>query len=233
MVVQVRCQEDLDALADLPRDRIAWVETSLEWAESPLLDGLALDVLLEHPPEQAPLLYRLAHRRQDSLPRVTIPAGPGLERAGRIAVALNLSVRILPGQPSGEVLQEMEQVLDRYLHDTRAHEPVEFFHGAMTRLLFGDTSTLWMILEEDPDLFQRQAPAEPGFVARHLERLVQDGAECATCPVATWCAGYFKQPDPAYDCGGVRELFDRIEQAAEQLRSDLSLAGRMTGPQEP
>ena len=40
------------------------------------------------------------------------------------------------------------------------------------------------------------------------------------------CKGYFKfkWPDPAYSCQGVKQLFLRIEAAADEIERDLALS---------
>src|SRR5205085_2014884 len=63
--------------------------------------------------------------------------------------------------------------------------------------------------------------APPGFVQRHFRHLVEQGAECATCPWQNSCAGYFKWPDPAYSCGGVKRLFSRLQAAADEIAREL------------
>jgi hypothetical protein len=65
-------------------------------------------------------------------------------------------------------------------------------------------------------------------VETRLARLVDEGAECAACRWQTLCAGYFKWPDPAYDCAGVKRLFALIESAADEIGRDL--AGRYRAP---
>jgi hypothetical protein len=61
--------------------------------------------------------------------RVTIPANPGFFKALRIAASLQLPVRLLPGQPGAEVLDELTQAAHFYLHDAMVDAPVEFFHS--------------------------------------------------------------------------------------------------------
>ena len=85
-----------------------------------------------------------------------------------------------------------------------------------------------MILEEDPAAFlhyaddgNRRLPRSSerladetsldAFVESHLDSLVEQGAECATCSWRQVCRGYFKWPDPGYSCGGVKQLFSIIE----------------------
>jgi hypothetical protein len=96
-----------------------------------------------------------------------------------------------------------------------------------------------MILEEDPaaflqydingharlpraNSFESVEISGAGFVEHHLKSLVEGGAECATCPWQQSCRGYFKWPDPAYSCEGVRELFSIIQAAADEIGRDLA-----------
>jgi hypothetical protein len=46
-------------------------------------------------------------------------------------------------------------------------------------------------------------------------------AECARCSLAPWCAGWFKWPDPGYDCAEVVRLFSGLEESARRMQSDL------------
>lgn len=237
LVVRVTSAADVPCLAAIPAGRIVWVETTMDLAEGIALQGLPLDVLLSDPASQASSLYRLARQRTAAPIRVTIPALPGLGRAGSGAIALRFPVRLLPDRPSAEALAEMELLLDRYLHDANAGAPVEFFHTALARLLHGAPGTLWEVLERDPAWFPRVAsegeapgahpPADNRFVAGHLARLDEAGAECATCPVHDWCAGYFKWPDPTYSCDGVRRLMDAFAAAVSALRRDLAEVERL------
>ena len=63
--------------------------------------------------------------------RVTILARPGLLKAVKLAAALSLPVRVLPGQPTAEVLAELKEALDFYLHAPTVEAPVEFFHSLL------------------------------------------------------------------------------------------------------
>ena len=238
LIVRVGHRDDIARVGEVSPRLLAWVETSAALAESPWPAGVALDVVLADPEREAPLLYRLARLGPSRRVRVTIPAIGGVAKAGALAVALRLPVRLLPGQPGPEAIEALEQILDRYLHDPGASEPVEFFHSALAMFLHGDPATLWEVLEQDPAAFPRvpgagepveapMPPQQPGFAAEHLARLVVAEAECAECPYRDWCAGFFKWPDPVYACTGVRRLLRRIEDAAHVLRRDLIEAQAM------
>jgi hypothetical protein len=164
--------------------------------------------------------------------RVTVTARPGVARAARIAMALQLPVRVLSVQPAADVIGELGEVLDEYLHGPRTSAPVEVFQSALARWLHGDAPPAWVALELDPDWYPRVADEgetrdswpvlEPGFVQAHLERLERDGAECGACRFRDWCQGFFKWPDPAYHCApGVMPLLARVEESARQLARDL------------
>jgi len=167
-----------------------------------------------------------------------MPASPGFLRALKVAVALRLPVRLLPGQPSPEVLIELTEAVNFYLRDPMVETPVEFFHSVLASMCGSGDGSLWMILEEDPALFLHRGVDDgfklPGgftspssdlssttFVENWFRRLLEQNAECVTCPWQQICQGYFKWPDPAYDCGGVKQLFSTIETAAHEMTREL------------
>jgi len=185
--------------------------------------GLAIDVLLTNPASEFSNLYRLVDARAVRSVRVTMPAAPGFMNAVRLAASLQLPVRLLPGQPPAAALAELKEAALFYLHDPMAEAPVEFFHSLLAAMRGAETGTLWTMLEEDPGVFARTAAPQPrDFVETHLARLVERGAECATCRWQAVCAGYFKWPDPAYSCAGVKQLFALIESASDEMGRDLA-----------
>jgi hypothetical protein len=195
-------------------DPEAWSLATQDASEVPL------DVVLTAPGEEFANLYRLVDVRSVRDLRVSMPATPGFLKALRLAASLGLPVRLLPGQPSVETLEELHQALGFYLHDGCVDAPIEFFHSALAWLRGAPTGSLWRILEEDPAIYRREEiehPA-PGFFAS----LIQDGAECASCPWQVFCEGYFKWPDPAYSCAGVKALLDRLRAAAAEIEADLT-----------
>lgn len=227
-IIVVTSADEAASIGLLPPDRVAWVETTLGLVEHPALAAHRLDVVLTDPPQDAAHLYKVARVREGAPTRVTIPAVDGVGRAGLIALALNLPTRIVAKQPSSSAVSEMTDLLDRYLHDPQASAPMEPFHGALARLLGAESGTLWEVLEHDPGLFpssDRALPALPAasaFVQTHVARLLEDGAECAACPLRAWCLGWFKWPDPTYACADIRRLFEHVEAAAMQLARDAA-----------
>ena len=214
-------------------DSEAWAEAAHNASHIPL------DVVLSDPASEFSDLYRLVDACAAREVRVTVPAAPGLAKAVRLAAALRLPVRVLPAQPAAEVLEELHDALEFYLHEPMVETPVEFFHSLLATMSGGDATSLWMIVEEDPEAFElfdadgqarlpRAGDSGPltmacaGFVETHLSRLIAQGAECATCPWQQQCQGYFKWPDPLYSCEGIKRLFASIQMAGNEIRKELA-----------
>jgi hypothetical protein len=232
IVVRVSNEDDLDHLEALDPERIAWVEVPLELAHKEELNRFSVDVLLTNPRSQASKLYKLAGDRDPRLPRLSIPTEPGFSDAVRIAMGLHFPVRIIPIQPAEEQILELQAVLEAFLRDGRATQPVEPFHSALSTLLHGEGHDLWQAVEYDPAEFQRRPPhpalEQPGSADLFRRELEENGAECVECSLQPWCGGWFKWPRPEYDCASVRKLFSNVEEAAAALKSDLQEAGGLT-----
>jgi len=217
----------------LLEDPDAWIPATQSASNVPL------DVFVASPESQFSDLYRLVDVFAVRDVRVSMPASPGFLRALKVAIALRLPVRLLPGQPSPDLLTELTEAINFYLRDPLVETPVEFFHSVLAFMCGAGTGSLWMILEEDPALFLHRgvdggstlprvsdspspdlSPAT--FVATWFKRLVEQNAECVTCPWQQICQGYFKWPDPAYDCGGVKQLFSAIKAAADEMGRELA-----------
>ncbi len=177
---------------------------------------IPIDVILEDPASEFSSLYRLVDVRNSRPVRVTIPARPGFMKALRLAVSLSLPARLLPGQPDAALLAELHAAAEFYLRDPMVEVPVEFFHSLLAVFFESETGTLWDFLEQDPD------SSGDDSVETHLARIIASGGECATCRWQSVCAGYFKHPDPTYDCAGVKQLFFALESAADEIKHDLT-----------
>jgi hypothetical protein len=222
---------------ELLEDQDAWIPAAQSTSNVPL------DVVISSPGSQFSDLYRLVDVFGVRDVRVSMPASPGFLKALKVAVALRLPVRLLPGQPSPEVLLELTEAVSFYLRDPMVETPVEFFHSVLAAMCGAGDGSLWMILEEDPALFLHRGVNDgfklPGgftppssdlssttFVETWFRRLLEQNAECVTCPWQQICQGYFKWPDPAYDCGGVKRLFSAIKAAADEMGLELARRDR-------
>jgi hypothetical protein len=197
---------------------------------------IPLDVVLDDPAAEFSSLYRLVDVRIVRDVRVTIPAKPGLLKALRLAASLQLPVRLLPGQPTAEVLDELNLAMQFYLRDAMVEAPVEFFHSLFAVFRGTRDGTLWSFLEQDPaEISHHDARGLPvqsqNFVETHFGQLLADGAECCQCRWQPVCAGYFKWPDPGYSCTGVKQIFADLESAADEITRDL--AGLEAGETTP
>jgi hypothetical protein len=203
------------------------------------ISKIPLDVVLGNPASEFSDLYRLVDVCAVRDVRVSIPAAPGLFKAVKLATSLGLPIRVLPGQPTAEVLSELSDILEFYLHGTMVEAPVEFFHSLLASACGASSGSIWTIVEEDPAAFLHyddqgnprlpRSSRRPGnalwpaeFVESHFKSLVERGAECATCPWSGVCRGYFKWPEPSYSCAQVKQLFSRIAAAANEISRDLA-----------
>ncbi|EDY16217.1 hypothetical protein CfE428DRAFT_6218 [Chthoniobacter flavus Ellin428] len=229
----MRTREDFTRWLGKPPPGLEWLEVEGllgdpdAWAVAAQgASAIPLDVVMSNPATEFSDLYRLVDVHMVRDVRVTMPATPGFMKALRLAAALQLPVRLLPGQPSAESLSELHAAADFYLHDSVVEAPVEFFHSFLAAAQGVISPTLWEILEQDPAIFVRldidaRVRRSSDFVTTHLRQLVGQNAECATCHWQAQCAGYFKQPDPTYSCHGVKELFAYLQTAAEEIAHDL------------
>ncbi|RBP36590.1 hypothetical protein DES53_11629 [Roseimicrobium gellanilyticum] len=249
-VASVATPAELLALLDESPEGLEWIEVrglldDLElWrAVAQRHDALSLDVLMQDPLEEFSRLYRLVDASHARPIGVTMPVRPGFLKALKLATSIGLPVRLLPGQPVGAALAELDEALSLYLYDPMVDAPVEFFHSVLSHFHGHHPGDLWGILQEEPAMFPRRdekghvrvprtaevfsemdtvvTPA--GFVERHVTHLLDSGAECALCPWLGMCQGYFKWPDENYSCAaGIIPLFDRLKQAADEMRAALA-----------
>jgi hypothetical protein len=235
LILRVAGRDDVPLAAAVAPERVVWVEIPLDLAHEPWPAGMPLDIIVAEPHTEAPGLHALSRVRHDHPLRVTIPVVGGVARAGRVAMSLQLPVRLLPSQPSPQAVAELGQVLDIYLHDPQTVAPVQFFHSALAHWLHGEPTTLWQSLEQDPAYYPRFGPGpedpapngtprDPAFAVSRLARLVEEGGECASCRFRDVCGGYFKWPDASYACAPVLPLLARLEEAAADVARDLSEA---------
>jgi len=197
-----------------------------------------LDVVLEDPAAEFSSLYRLVDVRIVRDVRITIPAKPGLLKALRLAASLQIPTRLLPGQPSPEVLEELNAGMEFYLRDPMVEAPIEFFHSLLAVFRGMRDGSIWTFLDQDPfEISQGDEQGRPlqprDFVETHMGQLIEDGAECCACRWQPVCAGYFKWPVPSYSCTGVKQLFANLESAADEITRDLANLEAGLNPKPP
>lgn len=209
-------------------------------------EGLPIELRLDEPTRDFPHLYRYAGLLDSHPLRVAVPVTDGLEPAVRLALSLDLAVRLEPCQPAPAMIEPLARLLDGYLYRTTVGQPVDWFHSLLIGYCHGEPVDLWSIVEEDPAqcrwvddagrehlpgrLRRRPADAQDlaGFIQRFADGLLADGGECVDCPFFAVCRGHFKWPRRDYDCTGIRSLLVVLFQAADALGSDLAAADRAT-----
>ncbi len=201
--------------------------------------GLPLELVIDDPATEFPLLYRHTHLLENHPVRVAIAVRPGFAKAVRLAVALDFAVRLEVGQPDPALIEELMEVLGFYLRQPTVAQPVEFFHGTLLGFFHDEPAPLWVVLDENPQ-YQRQVNNDgtedlPGRLAgasitlaadadlsQWIEQVLAMDDECQRCEFLKSCGGYFKWPRRDYDCAGVKRLFGELRDAVAELRHDLS-----------
>lgn len=200
--------------------------------------AVPVELLMHHPATEYPLLYRHAKLLDKHPTRASIPVAQGFVNAVKVAAALQFAVKLEVGQPVPDVLEELREALDFYLHHRSVSQPVEYFHSTLLAFHRYAVLPLWDVQEEDPIFVRyvtdegRELVARGGggaaavgdlstFVPELKRRLLAERGECAGCEFFGNCGGYFKWPRADYDCGGVREIFQTLRGAAGELRQSL------------
>ena len=166
-------------------------------------DGAPIELVMSNPEKEFPLLYRHAKLLDKHPMRVCIPVTHGFDKALKVAAALQFAVKLEPGQPTPELVPDLLDALDFYLHHQSVTQPIDFFHGALYSLYHHLPTTLWEIQEEAPP------PDAPND-------------ECGHCEFFRSCSGYFKFPRPEYDCDGVKSILRKLSEAAAELRMEAA-----------
>jgi hypothetical protein len=198
-----------------------------------------VDLVVQHPEADLPLLYRYSPLLAERPVRVSIPVAAGFSKVVKLALSLNFAVKLVVSQPGPALIEELLRVATLYLHQSTVSQPVEFIHSIFLGFYNRNPVTLWAIQEEDPALIryvtdqgaetlsQRFAGVElkygvASFIEEFTEELLSEKQECGDCDFFENCAGYFKWPRREYRCDGVKALLQTLKDAAEELRKDLS-----------
>lgn len=210
--------------------------------------GIPLDLVLNDPVVEFPLLYNFSKLVDKHPVRVSIAVKPGFTKAVKLALALNFAIKLVVGQPEPALIDEMREVLDLYLHRAQVAQPIDYFHGLFLSYFRQEPATLWSIQEEDPDQFcfvsdEGHETVSPRFAgidprgdtndAEAAEGGPHIALECDQCAFVDRCGGYFKWPDRSFSCDGVKTIFGTLNDAAAELRNDLEVYAGSTGGAQP
>jgi len=223
-------------------ERVAYVQVLNVQADlRPLTlwgDAIPVDLVVQHPETDLPLLYQCSQLLARHPVRITVPVVSGFSKVVKLAASLNFAVKLNVSQPEGSQIVEMSQVLEAYLHQPMVSQPIEYFHSMFLAFYRSEPLTLWTVQEEDPACFRYIAddgeetlsrrftvstvnPDIVQFPDRFKQELLAAGGECSKCEFLGNCSGYFKWPARDYRCDGVTSLFQTLKDAAHQLKKDL------------
>ena len=200
-----------------------------------LSDSLPIDLVVDHPATESPLLYRFAELSLKHPVRVTVRAAPGMIEAVNIAQALNFSVKLEINQPEQCLVDELLELIEYYLHGSTVTRPIEPFHSLFFSFYSGKPTSLWSIQEEDPAVDRYVTDDERVTFSRRLVSLripedqfdgfltqsisaFQEDEECSACDFFSRCQSFFKLPDKSYRCEHSKQLFVVLSEAAMKLR---------------
>ena len=200
--------------------------------------SVPVDLVVQHPELDLPLLYRYSPLIAERPVRVSVRVAAGFSKVVKLALSLNFAVKLEVTQPEPALIEELLQIANLYLHQTTVSQPVEFIHSIFWSFYNRNPVTLWAIQEEDPARFRyitdlgvetlsrRLAGVESkygvaSFIREFAEELLSEKQECCDCAFFENCAGYFKWPRREYRCDGVKALFQTLRAAAEELRADI------------
>lgn len=217
-------EKDFDSLVSIQVNDLDCDLTTLHQCNS----SVPLELMVSDPVADFPLLYGFSALVEFFPIRACISLRPGFSKAVRVAAALHFSIKLEVGQPDTAIIPELIDTLDFYLHSSGVTEPIEFFHSFLIASCHGQAINLWSVQEEDPLLFRyvdnEGRESFPGRLAGcdTLANNPADHQDCRNCLYLARCWGFFKWPDHDYDCGGIKDVFARIEAAAIQLRYDIT-----------
>jgi sulfatase maturation enzyme AslB (radical SAM superfamily) len=242
----------LEALQDLNPAELLYVQLLSLPADIELLRqwqiAIAVDLVLSDPVKDFPRLYQYTELLDRRPVRVSLPVVPGFSKAVKLAVALRFAVKLEVTQPELGLIEELAQVLNLYLHQSSAAQPVEYFHSSFLAFYHQHPVTLWTIQEEDPAVFRHiTAQGEETLSGRLVgcpvpsaeeletftEKLLTDSTECHRCEFFAYCGGYFKWPCPEFSCDGVKTLFRTLQGSAAELRRDLAAFAELSAGSPP
>ncbi len=242
------------SLADVDIESVSYVQILSPGGETASLmrwrQTIPVDLVVQDPRRDLPLLYEYAPLLARHPVRVTVPVVRGFSKVVKLATSLNFAVKLEGSQPDPALVEELSQVVHSYLHQETVSEPIEYFHSLFLAFYRGDTVTLWGIQEEDPsrnrfitdtgeETVSHRFPAVhphgdvASFVRAFRDSVLAEPGECCRCDFLEHCSGYFKWPRKDYGCDGVKGLLQTMKKAAGQLREDLASYHSPSGGERP
>ena len=235
------------ALPDIDREDVQFVQLLSADIDPDKLEALAqwgrdvpLDIIITDPVREFPRLYNFSNLLDTHPIRISIAVKPGFIKAVKLAAALNFAIKLVVSQPDDDLINEMIEVLDIYLHRSSISQPIEYFHSMFLSSYQDEPASLWMIQEDDPDHFrfvsdEGEETASLRFAGNDPTIAIpsKGSFECTTCEFETKCGGYFKWPDPNYNCKCVKTLFATIDDAAEELKQNVASMIAVQGGSQP
>jgi hypothetical protein len=245
--------EVLECLSEETLDNIAYIELiSLASDVDVLFNsglGVPVSLVMSNPSEEFSQLYRHSELLAEQPVRVSIPVVSGFSKAVRLAVSLNFVVKLEVGQPDRLLVDEMLGVLEYYLHNATASQPIEFFHSIFMAFYHGYAETLWEIQEEHPAFYRyvsdegeevlsnrfsgNQFEQIHGFSENEIKQaLLAKKGDCHTCDYMENCWGYFKWPGKEYNCEGIKFIFQTLKDSAGEVKKNLDSRLKAGGVEE-
>ena len=97
-----------------------------------------------------------------------MPVTTGFIKAVKLALSLNIPVKLEVGQPDVEMIEELEALARFYLHHQTVSQPMESFIVCCWAFIWTIRASLWKIQEEDPDAFGYFDDAGKNHFSRRL-----------------------------------------------------------------
>ena len=226
-------------LSEADLQRIAYLQLLSLSADTDCLtrwgERIPLDLVMNDPEKEFPLLYRFSGLLNKHPVRVSVPLVSGFSKAIKLAASLNFAVRITGGQPDAALNGEITDALNLYLHNPTVSQPIEFFHSILTAFFHEKPVSLLTIQEEDPMHFRyiteqgEEAISERfaalgmtggAAIATFLQEVPEAREGCPDCEFLLHCRGYFKWPQKDYPCELVIRIFRILKNAAGELKKD-------------
>ena len=121
------------------------IDSLMRWEHS-----IPVDLVVQHPESDLPLLYRYAPLIADRPVRVSVRVAAGFSKVVKLALSLNFAVKLDICQPEPALIEELLQVATLYLHQSTVSQPIEFIHSIFWAFTTESPVTIWAIQEEDP-----------------------------------------------------------------------------------